>query len=176
MVTDSQRLFFSLWPSDEVRQQIVAAGAPAVRAAGGKAIPPENYHLTLAFLGNVPGDAVAELIFAARRVRFPSFTLQLDRTGYWPRSRVAWLSPSASPAALEKLAADLWSELQPLGFVPDENSFTPHVSLVRKVPGGLGGLPESPVVWPVSDFVLVKSETQPAGSVYSLLEHFAADP
>jgi len=172
--TDSARLFFSLWPTSEVRQQIVAAGEQAIDAAGGKPIPPENYHITLAFVGDVPRDTIPELIFAARSIRFPAFELQLDRTGYWPRSQIAWLKPSVTPSPLAKLVAELWVALSTLGITPDEHSFAPHVSLVRRVPGGLGRLLDQTVVWPVRDFVLVQSATQPSGSVYSLLEHFPA--
>jgi 2'-5' RNA ligase len=173
--TDSERLFFSLWPTSKVRQQMVAASEQAIEAAGGNPIPPENYHITLAFLGNVPRDTIPELIFVARGIRFPAFEMQLDRTGYWPRSQIAWLKPSATPSPLEKLVAELWVALSTLGITPDEHSFAPHVSLVRRVPGGLGRLLDQKVVWPVRDFALVQSDAQPSGSVYSLLEHFPAD-
>jgi len=175
MATDSLRLFFSLWPTDEVRQQIVSASKQTVAAAGGRPIPPENYHVTLAFLGNVPRDLVAEFIVAARNIRFPAFRMQIDRSGYWPRSQIAWLEPSVMPLPMETLVSDLWAELEPLGFAPEGHSFKPHVTLARRVPGEPGRFPDPEIVWPVSDFVLVQSDTRPSGSVYSLLEHFPAD-
>ena len=174
MTADTQRLFFSLWPDDEVRRHISATTQAAVAAAGGRPIPPVHYHITLAFLGSVPRDQLAQIVTAARTVRCRSFSVKLDRTGYWPRSQVAWLKPSSCPSELARLVDDLWTALAPFGLVPDSRSYKPHVSLVRRVPGGLGSLLAEPVVWPVDEFVLIASETQPPGSVYTLLEHFPA--
>lgn len=174
MSADTQRLFFTLWPTDPVRQRISAAGAAAVRAAGGTPVAPANYHLTLAFLGSVPVAQTDAVLDAAREVRFAPFTLVLDRTGYWPRPQVAWLKPAECPPPLAGLVADLWTALEPLGYAADSRSYKPHVSLVRKVPGGLGSLVQPPVEWRVDEFALARSDTLPAGAVYTLLERFAA--
>ncbi len=173
-MADSQRLFFALWPDATVRQRIAVAGTRATAAAGGRPVPPENYHLTLAFLGSVPAEHLPALLRVARAIRMQPFSLALDHTGYWPRPRVAWLRPAVCPAALQQLVDDLWGGLAPLGFAPDSRTFKPHVSLVRKAPGGLGSRLAQPIVWAVDDFVLVRSETLPAGPVYSLLERFPA--
>ena len=174
MATGSRRLFFALWPDDSVRRQIVAACGGAIQAAGGRPIPPENYHITLAFLGNVTADRADAVRSAARAVSFPPFTVALDRTGYWPRPRVAWLKPAVCPPELAGLAADLWAALAPIGFTADSRTYKPHVSLVRRVPGGLGSRLPEPVSWPVSEFVLARSETRPEGAVYTLVERFPA--
>lgn len=174
MATDTQRLFFALWPDDVTRRQIVAATGAAVAAAGGRPVPPANYHVTLAFLGSVPRDQLPQIINAARPIRFPEFALELSRTGYWPRPQVAWLKPSKCPAALAALVDNLWAAMAPFGLTADSRSYKPHVSLVRRVPGGLGSELDAPLVWPVREFVLASSATRPSGSVYTVLEHFPA--
>ncbi len=171
-MAEQQRLFFALWPDDSVRQRIAAAGSRATAAAGGRPVRPENYHLTLAFLGNVPTEQIPALVRVAQRVRLQPFTLTLDRTGYWPRPRVAWLRPATCPTELQQLVDDLWAGLAPLGYQPDSRSFKAHVSLVRKVPGGLGSVLDEPIAWHVDDFVLVRSVTLPTGPVYTVLERF----
>jgi 2'-5' RNA ligase len=108
-------------------------------------------------------------------VRFAPFTLQLDHTGYWPRSKIAWLGPSEYPLHLPTLVDDIWNKLESLGFVREDLSpYLPHVSLCRKVSGGLEMELQNPIEWPVSSFVLAKSEPAENRRVYTALEQFPA--
>lgn len=168
------RLFFAIWPDQAVREQIIAATKSAVDAAGGRPIPPENYHITLAFLGSVSAPYLAAVRRAGRVLGFPTFTLTLARTGYWPRSRIAWLGPLACPEPLRALVAGLWEPLAAVGLSAANPDYKPHLSLARKVPGGLESRLLQPIEWPVTEFVLVRSDTSPAGAVYTALEHFPA--
>ena len=174
MAANTQRLFFSLWPDDRVRRQISAATQDAVAAADGRVISPDNYHITLAFLGGVPRDQVAALIAAARTVRFPAFSLELDGMGNLARSLVVLSNADCCPVQLVKLVDDLWAVLEPFGLVPDSRAFKPHVSLVRSVSAGSGSQLPEPIIWPADEFVLISSETLSTGSAYTLLEHFPA--
>jgi len=173
MVNDTTRLFFALWPSDAVRNTIEAACQPVVQQADGKPVAPANYHITLAFLGSVPRVQLADVIAVARAVQFQPFTLQLDHTGYWPRSRIAWLRPTEHPAKLTSLVADLWAGLTPLGLVADSRTFQPHVSLVRGASAGLSRPLSMPVEWPADGFALASSAPGLPGAGYDLLERFA---
>jgi 2'-5' RNA ligase len=172
---DKLRLFFALWPSDEAREQIGGRAARAIEVAGGRRVPPENYHVTLAFLGNVRATSVRELSEVIATIRFRHFLLELDRTGYWPRSRIAWLGASECPLELDALVDEIWMKLEGLGFVRhDLNPYEPHVSLCREASGGLGMRLEQPVIWPVDAFALVASEPGEASPVYTVLEQFPA--
>ena len=48
---------------------------------GARWIDPENYHLTLRFLGEVPGHRAEELDLALATLRGKQFTLQLSGCG-----------------------------------------------------------------------------------------------
>ena len=65
----THRLFFALWPSEALR----AALAPCIRAlqpAGvGRPQRPDQWHVTLEFLGSVPASRVAAARDAAAQVR-----------------------------------------------------------------------------------------------------------
>ena len=63
----ARRLFFALWATAEERRALSAAAAAAVGTSGGRAVPEENLHVTLAFLGQVPASAHRR----ARRTRAP---------------------------------------------------------------------------------------------------------
>jgi 2'-5' RNA ligase len=169
-----KRLFFALWPDDGVRELIVADTERAISAAGANPVSPSNYHVTLAFLGEVSASSLGDIVRICGDIRFRQFLLQLDRTGYWPRSRIAWLGPSQGPLELEALVDDIWNKLAELGFRQELRPYKPHVSLCRNVSGGLGMCLNSPISWPVSSFVLVQSTPGEAGQVYTVLEQFAA--
>ena len=54
-----QRLFFALWPTDELRAEIQAATSAIIHASRGRPIPARNLHVTLLFLGDVSAEKLA---------------------------------------------------------------------------------------------------------------------
>jgi RNA 2',3'-cyclic 3'-phosphodiesterase len=81
------RLFFALWPSDDVRERVVATVGNLPRFAGRK-VPAKNFHVTLAFLPSVPTQRLPMLMALAARQHGKSFELQFDRIEQWGRSHV----------------------------------------------------------------------------------------
>ena len=163
------RLFFALWPDTEVRRALVRASRRWVRAAGGRAVPVEKLHITLAFLGSVPAEALDGLKGAAACVAASSFELVLDRVGFFPGPRTLWLGPSQVCAALTGLERSLWAVLEPRGWKSEARPFQPHVTLARKAQPPARGPLVKPVVWPVEHFSLVESRTERQGAVYQEL-------
>jgi len=172
--TKKKRLFFALWPSDEVRAQIAVDAGRTIEGAATQTVPPINYHITLAFLGSVSASSLPDIVATMRNVRFLPCEITLDHTGYWPRSRVAWLAPSDCPLVLGALVDDLWNKLAGLGFWLEARQYRPHVSLRRDVSAGLAMRLKTPVVWPVASFVLAESNPSAERPVYTVLEQFLA--
>lgn len=170
---DSQRLFFALWPDDALRHILYKETRHAVRASGGKPVPAENFHITLAFLGHLDADGAAAARAAADATQGEPFDLVLDRPGFWPDARVVWLAPASVPETGSRFAAKLRQALRTRGVAVDFRPFLPHVTLARKVskPGNLGTV--RPIRWPVREFVLVHSLSGRHGSEYRLLVSWA---
>ena len=92
----------------------------------------ENFHLTLAFLGETERRAAAEA--AMDRVSAPGFDLQIGAPGLF-RQRdgdLWWLGIEPSPALLE-VHRQLTEELSAAGFVLERRPFRPHLTLGRQV-------------------------------------------
>ncbi|UCG73089.1 MAG: RNA 2',3'-cyclic phosphodiesterase [Chromatiales bacterium] len=166
------RLFFALWPDAPTRRKLRKVCRDAVAFSGGRPVPPQHYHLTLAFLGNVPVAQVPAIRAAATGVAAPTLTLQLDRFGYFSRARVLWIGPTEAPAELAQLAASLWAALEPVGLQPELRPFHPHLTIARKVHRAPRDPQARPVAWPVRGFVLVRSVTEPTGARYTVDQCF----
>ena len=91
-----QRLFFALWPTDVIREEIVSTfnQSPQSRLKG-KRVLSSNLHITLHFIGYVTQQQRDCLHQAARSVMAAPFNLELDRYGHFYRARVFWMGLTA---------------------------------------------------------------------------------
>lgn len=168
-----RRLFLALWPDQALRDALAAAQLEVRREAGGRAVPADNLHLTLAFLGAVPRERVDLLVAACRAVALDPHRLVLDRVGLWPRGGILWIGTNDPPAPLARFVSAIQAALEPLGFPPERRRFHAHVTLCRnsrRRPSWQG----KPIEWAVDRFCLVESELSYAGAAYRVLEIFAA--
>ena len=164
------RLFFALWPDDEVRARLERWSRELHALCGGRTTRPENLHVTLAFLGSVEEARVAEVERAAGEVAPRAVSLVLDRPGYWKHNRIAWAGASVVPPELEALVSELRGALLKSQIRFDAKSFASHVTLLRdaREPRGMPAL--EPIRWKLDGFALVRSVTLPRGSRYEVLK------
>lgn len=148
------KLFFALWPDDTVRQALVRLQQPVQ----GRLIPPEKLHLTMAFLGQQPAEALPVLLDILHATHVPPLQLTVDCYGYFKRPHIAWAGMSEVPAGLLAAQEELMERLEAAGFsAATHGEFKPHITLAREVkeaPAGFGG---EPVVWNVAGLALVES-------------------
>jgi 2'-5' RNA ligase len=99
---------------------------------GARWIDPENYHLTLRFIGDVDDSLAHEIASLLGRVRRREFELRLDGLssfgGRKPRAVVATVKPS--PAVME-LQAEHERLMQRVGLEPEGRKYMPHITLAR---------------------------------------------
>lgn len=127
----ARRLFFALWPNRRQRDAIREALDDELRQVTGKAVPPENWHVTLVFIGSFPDAGIPALERAASDVRAAPFRLCFDRLSFWPRPRIACLEAATVPPALQSLVDDLYSAVGEFGISPDARAYRPHITAVR---------------------------------------------
>lgn len=134
------RLFVALSLPDPIRWQLVllCAGLPNTRW-----VPPENFHITLRFLGETDGAVLEDVDAALAGIRAPRFGLQLEGVGHFgtgKKTRALWAGVGREPA-LQHLRDKVESAVVRAGLEPDRQKFTPHVTLTRfKAPPPLGKL------------------------------------
>jgi 2'-5' RNA ligase len=123
------RLFTGLEIPSVVAQSlsIMRGGLP-----GARWIDPENYHVTLRFIGDIDDALARDIAGLLGRVQRGGFELQLDGLtsfgGRKPRAVVALVKPVPQ---LMELQAEQERLLQRLGLEPEGRKYTPHVTLAR---------------------------------------------
>ena len=169
----TKRLFFAAWPGDSERRDIERATRDHVENSRGKPTRTSNLHATLAFLGSVAVDRIADVEAAAERVRTGPFELCLDSIEHWKKPGILALCAKRTPRELAALVDGLWHALEPLGFIADTRPFKAHVTLVRRA-GRRPPLDDRPgVTWNVDEFVLAESVTDPEGAFYKVLRRYS---
>src|SRR3954463_14253966 len=123
------RIFTGLEIPDDVGQSLalLRGGLPSARW-----VDPENYHVTLRFIGDVDDSVAHEVASMLGKVRRTEFELRFDHLksfgGRRPRAIIATL---AQTAALMELQAEHERLMQRVGLEPEGRKFTPHVTLAR---------------------------------------------
>ena len=163
------RVFFALWPDDDVRDALSALARVAQAQCGGRATVREKIHLTLFFAGDVESSRIGVLEAAAGALRTAPFDLVLDCLAHWRHDHIVWAGASACPAALASLAAGLKAALARAGVHGEERPYAPHITLVRNTVRAPAGLRFPPCAWRAREFVLVESVAIAGGVRYDVL-------
>lgn len=162
-----QRLFFGLPLPDTARAALQEVAEQRPLPPPTRCSLPQNYHLTLVFLGQVDAQRIPCVRAAADRIQIPGFELQLDRLGHWPRPQALWAAPSAAPDGLRQLLRELQKQLQHCGFEPESREYSPHVTLARRLPHFDGPTEMAAIHWHVREFHLYHSQHSANGIHYS---------
>jgi RNA 2',3'-cyclic 3'-phosphodiesterase len=123
------RLFTAVEIPPEIGQSLsmLRGGLP-----GARWIDPDNYHLTLRFIGDIDDVMAREIAHLLGKVRRTQFELRLDGLqsfgGRRPRAVVA--TAAATPPLFE-LQAEHERLMQRVGLEPEGRKYTPHVTLAR---------------------------------------------
>lgn len=127
----SRKLFFALWPDNRQRDRLRDVINSVARSVEGKAVDRRNWHITLAFVGDLPDQRIPELLNRAAEIQVEPFRLGFDRLEFWPRPKLACLTAPTVPTELQALVAALDSLLLDFGVSPEERTYRPHITVSR---------------------------------------------
>lgn len=176
------RLFLAVALTDEARHAIAhhIRGSLA-HPLPGRPVRPENWHLTLRFLGDVDEvgcDRLVREVDAAERG--PAFALRWGGLGAFPRplrATVLWLGAELGAEEAERLAAVIEEAAEAAGFPPEDRPFRCHLTLSRirpdqDVTAVLEAVPPLGLAMLVDRVVLYRSHLGPGGPRYEEIETF----
>lgn len=157
------RLFIAVWPTDEVIEELRAL--PRKDRRGVRFVDPENWHVTLRFLGEAdPDEAIASL----EGIAAPARSARLG-PGVDVLSERALVVPVRG---VDDLATEVTSRTEHLGELPRRH-FHGHLTLARlkrgtHMPAALGMYVEAE--FQVDHVALVQSRLRPEGARYETIE------
>ncbi len=166
---EQPRLFFALWPDDDVAARLYALGCEAHARCGGRRMRRDTLHLTLAFIGEVAPERLPDLIAVGNALSTAPFTLSIDRLGAWRHNRIAWGGAQLTPEPLDACAAALASALAGAGFPTERRAFVPHVTLLRRIERPIAPCEVEPILWPARRIALVRSRRDSEGARYEIV-------
>ena len=175
------RLFVAFDVPSDVRTSLAEAIAPLRERLPGRWTPPENWHVTMKFLGSTWPRLVEWVLETCRGVAADHAPFQsgLEGLGAFPnprRARVLWASLADAGGRSRALAAALDAALSP-EFAPEKREFTPHLTVGRfRPPVAVGEVLERIDVagrpFTVDRLVLYRSHLQRPAPRYEALEEF----
>ena len=184
---ESRRCFIAIaLPPDlmEAVRRVQQELRAAITGPGVRWTQPDQWHLTLRFLGAVPGQRLPELRDACRRasVGMTPFDLSLEGLGSFPPNRaprVLWVGVQGDLGLLQDLHQRVEATTTGLGSHTETKGFDPHLTLGRvKTPGPIARI-WSDVIharrdihlgeWRIREFNLMQSHLTPRGARYEIL-------
>lgn len=124
------RLFVALSPPDEIRDRLsmMASGLPSARW-----VKPENYHITLRFIGEVDNLVARDVDDALSGVHMPEFEVSLAGIGQFgegKKLRSVWTGVEGGEPLI-RLQTKVENAVARAGLQPEGRKFKPHVTLAR---------------------------------------------
>lgn len=130
------RMFVAVEVEESVREKLVMAQEQLAKTGADlKLVEPENVHVTMKFLGEVPEEKTGAIVDALKRAVAGTggFEAKVKGIGVFPGLnyiRVVWAGVAEGSEKFIELQRKIERELQPLGF-RQEKDFVPHLTLAR---------------------------------------------
>jgi len=192
------RLFFAAELPEDVRGHLLRLRDELERHQYGRVKweRPENLHLTLKFLGEVPDADVPALCEAVKQVAAPApFRLQPDGWVFFPERgpvRIVAAGVGGDTGRLILLQRAVESACEAVGYPRDARAYHPHLTIGRakdglphhirgkywQRPSGQipSGSDELGPAFDVNEFVLMESLLRPEGPLYTPVARFPLTP
>lgn len=188
-----RRLFIAVLISPDLMHRLAQEQSQLKRYLSDRAlrwVAPENFHITLLFLGEQPEERLQSIQSAVERASqlVSPFSVQVQGLGVfpnWNRPQVLWAGVEQGAESLQRIALQLE---QSLLAKPSGKRFHAHITLARIKAHGASDLakrmfqqvePKRKLVfgtYEVAHLSLMQSELTPTGSRYTELERFALNP
>jgi len=172
----SRRIFFALWPAqgirDVLKKNTMSAMKYFLNENTVRKVPIHNWHLTLAFVGNVRNEILGCCLEQGGQVTANTFSMTLNNFDYFDKSKIIWLGCDQNPTGWYELVNKLNEVLSRCGYKPDRVHPVPHMTILRKAKRPIAASQFDPVVWNIHEFALIESATTDKGTLYSVVKRW----
>ncbi|HUG74332.1 MAG TPA: RNA 2',3'-cyclic phosphodiesterase [Acidimicrobiia bacterium] len=176
------RVFLAVPLADETRHALAAAIRQALPdGVPGRPVRPQEWHLTLRFLGEVDAPTLDRVMAAMDGADLgPRFTIRLSGLGAFPKAsaaQVLWVGMMEGAERVTLLAERADEALVAAGLEPQDRPYRPHLTVTRLRPSEsvrhlIDGAGTIDVRWKVDRVVLYETRLRRGGAKYRELEEF----
>ena len=158
------RLFIAINFDERTKRQILKLQDQLrSKSQRGNFSRPENFHLTLAFLGETPEEKIPVILGIINEITIQPFKIYFNHTGYFSRSRKELWYIGADPESpglplLKSIHEQLLHSLLQAGCSVDERPFRAHITLGREIKYSEPVLDKPDIVVDIDRISLMKSE------------------
>ncbi|NDV61747.1 RNA 2',3'-cyclic phosphodiesterase [Puniceicoccales bacterium CK1056] len=127
-----KRLFLSIDLPDYVKDSLLAIQEETLK--GFNWVPRERFHLTLKFIGDIPGQFQETIEAAIDPIQVRSFLLPIDGLGSFPpmgKAHAVWAGLATGHPHLFQLHKRIEDALFNIGIEPEKRIYHPHITVAR---------------------------------------------
>ncbi len=127
-----KRLFLSIELPEYVKDSLAALQEPDLR--GFHWVPRERLHLTLKFIGDIPGQFQEEVEAALETIAVHAFLLPIEGLGSFPpigKAHAVWAGVGGGHPRLFQLQKRIEDTLFGIGIEPEKRIYHPHITIAR---------------------------------------------
>jgi 2'-5' RNA ligase len=172
----SYRLFFAVDLSSNDKKKLMTIQG-SIADINATPVPPENFHITLSFLGNATERQLESILDNFQPLPINRFTIGLNDLIFWPKPAILALSIKDIDKHLLACKKQIEKQLTQNNFFSfDKKDFVPHITLFRQVesPPGKNQLYDYQIT--VKTISLMASEMTTHGVRYHTLEAWPLQP
>ena len=165
------RMFYALLPDVLTRERLSMATARLEIASHGHLVTSARFHITLAFVGDVPDGDVHTFRDMGALLGLRRCAIELDSFEYWRAAQAIVLAARNNPTELAEQTHVLREAVAARGHPRrDDKPWRAHVTLARKVAQAPVLPAMSSVLWVSHSFTLMRSERGGNESVYTVVD------
>jgi 2'-5' RNA ligase len=139
-------------------------------------VRPEQIHITIDFLGEIPDNKVEDIVQNLDKIRSERFSLRLTSLGSFPskeKIRVVWI-------AIDKNDKFIGLQEEIRKTLNHKGKLMPHLTIARarelinnkEISDRINNFETIPQEFPVKEFILFRSEPTSQGYVHSIVKEF----
>lgn len=171
-MNSTHRIFFAIELSPQIKTQLMAY-QESLKPFYPIAIEPENFHITISFLGKLTSRKIETLLDELPTIKQPNFKIEIVNPVYFAKAKVLALSIGDGQKQLIEVKEKLESQLKSIEHIDlEKRRYIPHISLFRDVEPSQQALPEVKIEMSVDALSLYESVTGPSGVRYHIIEQW----
>jgi RNA 2',3'-cyclic 3'-phosphodiesterase len=172
----THRVFFAIDLSPQIKTQLMTY-QEGLKRYFSVAVAPENFHITLSFLGKLSDRKVESIIDELRPINQADFEIELTAPIYFAKAKTIAISIKDPAQDLFKLKQKLETQVKTIQHIDlEKQRYVPHISLFKEAEPIQQQLPDISLKMSIKSIALFESVSSKKGVSYHVIEEWPMRP